>query len=42
MPVADPAVPDRLTSEGERALRGPLGYIAHADAAETRRAYAGD
>ncbi|MBK1660266.1 hypothetical protein [Paracraurococcus ruber] len=36
------AVADRPTPEGERALRDALGYIARADAAETRRAYAGD
>ena len=36
------AIAERPTPEGERALHDALGYIARADAAATRRAYAGD
>ncbi|MBK1662383.1 tyrosine-type recombinase/integrase [Paracraurococcus ruber] len=42
VPAPATAVAERPTPEGERALRDALGYIARADAAETRRAYAGD
>ncbi|MBK1660851.1 hypothetical protein [Paracraurococcus ruber] len=40
--VPAPAVAERPTPKGKRALRDALGYIACAAAAETRRAYAGD
>jgi hypothetical protein len=36
------AVADRLTPEGERALRQALGHIETADAAGARRVYASD
>ena len=42
VPATAVAVLDRPTPEGDRALRDALGYIARADARETRRAYAGD
>jgi hypothetical protein len=42
VPAPAAALVERPTPEGERALREAFGYIGRADAAETRRAYAGD